>query len=498
MTRLWIVAALTVACSPTTDDAGAEPETDTAATSGTPEPTDTPEPSGPDPWQVEGQHGNLVTVYRHFASGLPRGFDVHAVFAEQLPIDDLAWCLAGGPCAGDRPAPDSYVDLFIEPPIEDVAFSWLGDVIEVWRLDLPFITLTDPTVGYYSHTVASKPGEDDIRITIPDGGEWGGFSDSEVPVARDIEMLRPTPGERIDLSGLTVDFEWVPGGGGEVFLTILGEVRDDAPIAVLYTLEDDGAFTLDLEAHDIDAQSDVTIAVGRREKDEVEVNGNSLYMTAVDQQPYRPECLPWPEVEVAGDNPLDSRLLDPYYFSVTFEGVFEDAVIQDFTHAGDDQPTSARAIATFYDEGFDPRCRVVYDVSGDRSRSVDPWLGADINGSPLTVEAAWELDLESGWTDCGPSDILAAYSGSTDPRAYVALFDIGIGIGDTSMQPGGTRSGFVSLDGVFGYELMPATGYPLRDCALAIKSGGPLPPGSAVGDGYWELPYANVVFVIPR
>jgi hypothetical protein len=459
---------------------------------------DTPESTGPDPWQVESQQGNLVTVYRHFAPGQPRGFDVHAVFADHLPIDELAWCLAGGPCAGEQPAPDAFVDLFVEPPIDDVAFSWLGDVIEVWRLELPFITLLDPPGGYYSHTVASKPADTDISLTIPEGGEWGGFIDGAVPVATALEILSPAPDERLDLSGATVDFAWVPGGGGEVFLSILGELGDGAPIGVLYTLDDDGAFTLDLATHGLDAQSDVTLALGRREVDEVEVNGNTLFLTAVDQQPYRPECLPWPQVGVPGDNPLGSVAIDPYYFSVAFEGVLDDEVVRDFTHEGADVPTSARAIVTFRDPGFDPLCRVVYDVSGDRSRPVAPWAGADTEGRPLTVDAAWSMELASGWTDCGPAEVLAPYSGSVDPRAYVGLFDVGFGIGDTSLQPGGTRSGFISLDGFVGYEFMPATGYELRDCDLAITSHGPLPPGSPPQDGFWDLPYSNVAFIIPR
>ncbi|MFT4627430.1 MAG: hypothetical protein ACI8PZ_006114 [Myxococcota bacterium] len=485
MVRFSSVLLLAVACGgdPADTDIG-DPTVDTAPPTTTPT-GGTTEPVGPNPWKVEDQQGSVVTVFRHFAPGRAGGFDVHATFAQSLPlVDDAGWCLAGGPCANQRPAPDSYVDMWASPPVDDVAFSWVGNEIEVWRLDMPFINVPDPGYAYYSHTVAKKPGDDLLKLHIPGEGEWGGYNGTDVPVAPTLRVTQPAPGERVNLAGPTLDFEWVQGDG-EVFLTIMGERAAGDPINVLYTLADDGEFSLDLDEHLLDPESDVVISLGRRVVDETDVNGNTLFLTGVEEQPYTPECLPWPDTTIDGSAiTVSGNQMDPFYLGVRFQGVIAGGELHDFTPEGAEEPRSAKIIFELLDYFFQPQCKVIYDVSGPRAEQVEPWPRY---GGVGVIYDAYEFTLRDGWTDCDPVNPLVF--GANDMRGWFENpgFIWGVGIGDRVDVPNqATASGYLTFDGAQGIEMNAGFGYELFDCDTAIKRRGSIPPTTSPGDAYWE------------
>ncbi len=462
---------------------------DTATVTTAPTPTGTTETEESNTWLVEGQQGSVVTVFRHFAPGMPQGFDVHATFADALPmVDDAAWCLAGGPCTNSRPEADSYVDMFAFPPVEGVGFTWVGNEVEVWRLDLPFLNVPDPGFAFYSNNVANKPAEELLKFKIPAEGQWGAYNEPVVPVAPDMRVTSPTPGERISLAGETVDFEWVSGGAGEVFLTIMGERTEGDPINVMYVLADDGEHSLDLAEHGLTPESDVVISLGRRVTEQTEVNGNTLFMSGVEEQPFTPECRPWPDIDIDGsDITVSGNQMDPFYMGVRFQGVIADGTIQDFTPEGEDEPRSAKMIFEFNDYFFQPLCKVIYDVSGPRSQQVAPWPRYGGGG---TIYDAYNFTLRNGWTDCKPVNPLVF--GSNDMRGWIENpgFQWGVGVGDRVDVPTvGTLSGYITFDGAEGIEMNPGFGYALHDCDEAIKSAGQLPPadpGAPPTAAYWE------------
>ena len=488
----WSVWLLMGACGggpagPATDK-GSDP-TDTAlpTTETYVSTTDT----GPNPWQVSGEEGSLVTVYRGFAPGLPRGFDVHATFAESLPAyDDLAWCLGGGPCADVRPSgPDTYVDLPVLPDTSEVAFTWVGDEIEVDRLDLWFDNQPEQDFAWYTHTVANKPDEAPLVVALPDNGEWGSFSEAVAPLAPPIQVTQPEPGTRVDLSSGSLDFAWSPGGEGEVYLSILGEREEGDPISVLYSLEDDGEFRLSLDEHGINRESDVRFSLGRRVTDETDLNGNTLYMTGIDEQSYRPECLPYPDTFIPAALPPDGSEINPYYIDIKAYGIFADGAIHDYTEEGEEEPTSARVVFTFLDLYGAPICRVLYDISGSASRQVEPWPRY---GGLGVIWDAYLFNLEDGRSNCDP--VSAVTFGSTDLRNWLDLFQWGIGIGDNFDVTGQmTYAGYFTFDGIDGIEMDEVHAYELLDCDLAVKSAGmrPYDPNSgAYAPAYMEFePY---------
>jgi hypothetical protein len=490
MVRMGVLLVLAACGTPVTSDDKMLETADTAtATITTPTGTTTTEPTGPNPWKVEGQQGSVVAVFHHFGPAEPQGFDVHATFAKVLPdVDDAAWCLAGGPCSNGTPALDSYVSMFAFPPVDDTEFSWVGNEVEVWRVDLPFTNAPLGGFAFYSEGVASRPEESLVKLKLPDEGEWGAFNEDVVPVAPAMQVLKPAPGDRVDLSGDVLEFEWVSGGEGEVFLTIMGERSPSDPINVMYKLGDDGAHTLDLIEHGLTPESDVQIRIGRRVHSEAEINGNTVFLTGIDEQPFAPVCLPWPDVGLGGDESEPSgNTIDPFYVSLKFQGTISGGEIHDYTPEGEDEPRSARVIFTFADYFFDPLCRVVYDVSGMRAEQVAPWPRYGGGG---VVYDAYMLNLRDGYTECGPVNVLTF--GSADLRDWLDLFTWGIGIGDRVEVPhSGTLSGYITFDGVDGIEMNPAYGYALHDCDTAIKSAGMLPPADPLApptSAYWEHP----------
>jgi hypothetical protein len=482
----WSVWLLMGACG----GGSAGPPTDKGS-----DPTDTGLPTtetyvsttdtGPNPWQVSGEEGSLVTVYRGFAPGLPRGFDVHATFAESLPgYDDLAWCLGGGPCADVRPSGlDTYVDLPVSPDTSEVSFSWVGDEIEVDRLDLWFDNQPDQDFAWYTHTVANKPDEAPLVVALPDNGEWGSFSEAVAPLAPAIQATLPEPGTRVDLSRGSLDFAWSPGGEGAVYLSILGERAEGDPISVLYSLEDDGEFRLSLDEHGINRESDVRFSLGRRVTEDADLNGNTLHMTGIDEQSYRPECMPYPDTFIPAALPPSGSEINPYYIDIKAYGIFADGAIHDYTEEGEEEPTSARVVFTFLDLYGSPICRVLYDISGSASRQVEPWPRY---GGLGVIWDAYLFSLEDGRSNCDP--VSAVTFGSTDLRDWLDLFQWGIGIGDNFDVTGQmTYAGYFTFDGIEGIEMDEVHAYELVDCDLAVKSAGmrPYDPNS----GAYEAAY---------
>jgi hypothetical protein len=478
-----------VTTDPTTTTDTAEPTNTTTATV-------TTEDTGPNAWQVDGQQGNLVSVYRGFAPGLPRGFDVFATFAEAMPTgQDVAWCLGGGPCIDAPPSePDTYIDVGPVPELADVSWTWVGNGLRVDGQRVPFENNPEDAFAWYTHTVAKKPDVSLVEVQFEENGEWGAYEGAVLPQAPSVRVTDPTPGERVNLSADELSFAWEAGGEGEVYLTIQGERAADDPISVYYLLEDDGAFNLSLSEHGLTPESDVRIAIGRRVVDEVDVNGNTLQVTGLDEQSYRPECLPYPDVTVPTSAPASGTMQDPFYMDISAYGIFAQDGIHDYTEDGADAPTSARIVFTFLDFYAQPVCKVTYDISGERAVAPKkPWsvYGA-FSGYGPSVWMAYDLTLADGRSNC--DGVNAALWGSTDLRNWLELFTWGIGVGDNVDVAGQmTYAGYVSFDGVSGIELDEVSAYELLDCDRAIKGAGRRPYDGSSGvfeDAYLEFePY---------
>ena len=469
--------------------------TDTAETTTLTTETDTTTDTGPNPWQVEGQQGSLVSIYRGFAPGLPRGFDVFATFAETLPAgQDTAWCMGGGPCIEAPPSKlDTYIDVGPVPDLLDVSWTWVGNGLRVDGLRVPFENRPDDALAWYTHTVANKPDAAVVDVQFEANGEWGAYEGAVLPQAPSVRVTDPPPGSRVDLTGRNVSFSWEATGEGEVYLTVQGERAAGDPISVYYLLEDDGEFKLPMDEHGLTAESDVRIAIGRRVVDEVDVNGNTLQVTGMDEQSFRPECLPYPDVTVPTSRPPTGTMADPYYMDIKAYGIFAEDGIHDYTEDGADEPTSARMIFTFLDLYAQPVCKVTYDISGDRAIAPKkPWPSTAVSGYAAGVWLAYDLVLEDGRSNC--DGVNAALWGSTDLRNWLDLFSWGIGVGDTVDVAGQmTYAGYVTFDGINGIELDTVSAYELLDCDRAVKAAGrrPFDPSSGVfEDAYLEFePY---------
>jgi hypothetical protein len=67
MVRMGVLLVLAACGTPVTSDDKMLETADTAtATITTPTGTTTTEPTGPNPWKVEGQQGSVVAVFHHF------------------------------------------------------------------------------------------------------------------------------------------------------------------------------------------------------------------------------------------------------------------------------------------------------------------------------------------------------------------------------------------------------------------------------------------------
>ena len=236
---------------------------------------------------------------------------------------------------------------------------------------------------------------------------WGTLLEG-VPV-RDRGMLLSEHGEEEQIGLCSA----VRASRRSVEMPVQGERAPGDPISVYYLLEDDGEFKLPMDEHGLTAESDVRIAIGRRVVDEVDVNGNTLRVTGMDEQSFRPECLPYPDVTVPTSRPPTGTMADPFYMDIKAYGIFAEDGIHDYTEDGADEPTSARMIFTFLDAYAQPVCKVTYDISGDRAIAPKkPWTSTAVSGYGASVwlahaHAADNLALARGGEVLTPLSITA-------------------------------------------------------------------------------------------
>jgi hypothetical protein len=460
--------------------------------------------TGPHDWMLSGEDGSLVAVDRSCAPGNPGMYEVHAAFGSGFPeFSDVALCLSGGTCAAERPGElDAYLDLTGERfPSSDVTWTWVGDIVEVDRVDVNFTNEPDRDYAYYTGHAANAPEDGPLSLYLPWEGQWGEYAESVVPTSPGMKVISPNPSQRVSLASGSIDFSWEGGGEGEVYLRIDGEVADEQPISVLYALKDDGSFTLDLTEHRITPESDVRFGLGRRVTDDTEINGNQLQLTAISEALFAPECLDAPEVDIPKSGPATGSQVDPYYMAVMVQGVIDGEELKDYYVGNSDVPKPARVVFSLLDQSFSTLCTVEYNA--DDYIYTTSWTVTDLYGSPIVGASMWagfQFNLGNGKTDCGPIDP-AFYFGMSDVRDYLErLYVWGYGIGPNLMLGlPMSYAGYTSYNGLNALETNPTDAYDILDCHAYFPGTSTLPrdPSSGVVPyAYYETPNVAIVYVI--
>ncbi|MBA2319699.1 MAG: hypothetical protein H0V89_00980, partial [Deltaproteobacteria bacterium] len=214
---------------------------------------------------------------------------------------------------------------------------------------------------------------------------------------------------------------WTPGGAGDPYLRI---VTDD--FTRVYKLEDDGEYELDYDALGLGPAERPDLAVGRWSVEEVDVNGNTLTMVGMTEQPCGTQiCDNFPDVVINGSSSGAGLGTSPSFLGVGYQALIYDSQLEDFQFSGDD--LSAALIFTVYDASERPLCNVSYDASNNAIVQYPTENG-------LALWKAWSIDLGNGGgaSTCGRVD--PSVFGSEDMRDYIESFSWGFGIGEMSPE----------------------------------------------------------------
>jgi hypothetical protein len=465
------------------------PPEDSGTLSGVPVDTGTDVTTEPPfTYRVTGQEGSVVVVNQNGAVDRPGGFYTYGVFADDLNgVVDAAWCLKAGVCQTEWPTgTDVEVDL-IENPFPESTFSWVGNQIRVGEDHRAhFMNDIDADVTYYSGVRRVRPSGDPLPVHLGEDGSWGPFSGGDVNFPGQVLVVKPDPNERIDFGNLnSLDFEWTQGGQGTLFLRVNGAVNK------LYMLEDDGEYTLDIASLNLDSNSSIEVAIGRYlESETLDVNGNTLSVAGVAEQPFMSVCPGPPEVSPSGGwSNATGSLMTPTFYTMHFQGLIDGTKIEDY-RVGQGAERTAQIRFEFLDANQGGICNVRYDASME-TLNVIPFSIDLFTGQFATVFKAWTLNVSDGISDCGPVDP-GLYSGHTDVRAWIEQTNwmFGVGQGISFATAADTAAGFISMGSLTSaYEMMPLKGTELECETVDLQGSQPDIPrivSNPIPKGYYS------------
>lgn len=412
---------LAAACQP--DDTGTKPvETGDSDTDSDTD-LDTGEP--PPPWQVTGQVGQLFIIEQAGNASVKAGFNVHAMFGDQLQgVATAPWCLAAGLCYSSLPVED---DAFVEGKATKIdafatQWSWNGHALDIAGQQVPFEY--DPIVGYAWYTYEGEPFEHGTELEIEFDGEWGRHR-SKVAL-EPLELLEPVSGIALPARAPTT-LRWNKlGDGDSVFLRLKTPDADR-----LWRLADDGSFVFDPRDFGIADLSpeEYSFSLQRWNSKDVDVHGNTLTVHSIWQQHFDfLTCEPgdYPVGALAPGVPPLVPVMAAERVKVGFQAVIDDGRVHDFFLDDDLDGAPSLFTATIFFEILDtagqPLCRVVYDASNATHAGAPAASGAG------TIFEAWTLGpLSGGQHDCTIID--DAIYGAKDVRQVIQQSTWGIGIG---------------------------------------------------------------------
>lgn len=505
--RAIATLALLIACDSGSPDASDPPlDTDTGTTVDKPDPLE--------PWQVTGKEGSLVS---RWAAAPPFGrpsYRIMGLFADDLQATTAAsLCVDNGWCLPDLPAPDSFVDVQQTWQVGASTTYWNGFDLEVGEVEVPFVFDPDLDASWYQGAALPPP---DPNPIVRFDGEWGSYEGPGPSVPPLIVVTSPDPSQLL-VPSQPIELRWVPGGEGDVVLRI-----QDGTNKRLYVLVDDGSFDLDLATTPLDISKEISITLGRWVITEADVNGNSLQMVGVVEQPFTTQpCETYPDVPFGEvDYTPPAPRIAPVFFGLGVRAFIADPLIYDYRWDSDGDGTpeefsSVVDIDVFEDVGLlfpvpSYVCTVTYEASTATPTSTKAWTP----DTGMELWAAWDLELNDGVSDCNRVDPVD-FGGSDDIRDWLATKRWGFALGGMSQEFRNTlrtaytdagadwanqiepyvHAGYYTWDRQSATEAIPVFGFPTdpMECSTRLQGAGwapkpesaDFPPRVYDGTPYW-------------
>lgn len=403
--------------TPGTDGTAPEPTGSTGDTSAST--TDTA-PTG-EPWLARNHEGSLVVRREIPLSGNSNKYDILGLFVDDLQGATTGlWCRNQGVCLEGLPDEDP-VSLQATAFRQGLArYDWVGERITIGQdprqwIDVPFVPDVLANFGVYQRLNVSFDEDEIMPYRVEFGGAWGEVELDDfldVPLMPRIELVNTA----VAYNSPAVEFLWefppeeaVPKGPGRMFLRVASNQVDE-----LIPLRDNGSYTLDLSAYDLNPSSNVDVFLGRWIDERVELSGGNVMnvYSIAEVKVTTPRCAVDLSFPTPARFPAESGVVvEAHAMSMGYRGVVHSSEVHDYredtTGLGFDNVSAELRFQLQDTDGS--VCELRYDASQATPR--EPFPSA--NGA--LVQQAFELrpNPNTLYQHCyGPALSVEATSGS--------------------------------------------------------------------------------------